>query len=68
MFRVDKFCSSIQGLGVLRKLIEVGAGKINESFAHPSVALLRLYPQVGLPECFVLEHFHHRERCQFFGY
>ncbi|XP_024378756.1 serine/threonine-protein kinase TIO isoform X1 [Physcomitrium patens] len=35
----------IKGLGVLRKLIEVGAGKINESFAHPSVALLRLYPQ-----------------------
>ncbi|KAG0575230.1 hypothetical protein KC19_VG328700 [Ceratodon purpureus] len=35
----------IKGLGVLRKLIEVGAGKINGSFLHPSVALLRLYPQ-----------------------
>lgn len=41
------FCTLLQGLGVLRKLIEVGAGKINGSFLHPSVALLRLYPQVG---------------------
>lgn len=41
------FCTLLQGLSVLRKLIEVGAVKINGSFLHPSVALLRLYPQVG---------------------
>lgn len=38
----------LQGLGVLRKLIEVGSGKMNSSFLHHSVALLRLYPQVDL--------------------
>jgi hypothetical protein len=43
----DETCL-LQGLGVLRKLIEVGSGKMSSSFLHHSVALLRLYPQVDL--------------------
>ncbi|XP_024540198.1 serine/threonine-protein kinase TIO isoform X1 [Selaginella moellendorffii] len=34
-----------KGLGVLGKLMEIGANKMESSYLHHSVALLRLYPQ-----------------------
>ncbi|KAL2612342.1 hypothetical protein R1flu_024034 [Riccia fluitans] len=35
----------IKGLGVLRKLMEVGGVTVESSYLHHSVAILRLYPQ-----------------------